>query len=221
MRSQRFDLEMPDGFPLAELEAIHSHLSDLSEARRNTPEWTEWAGACNGILYRYTACDEHCEELAASLDQSTSPPQPERYRQERLLFSFFVEGPSCIECFYYGFYFVGAMIDASAFAPGINRRNVTPAEVVRRYRCRFQSEGVTETRGAIVESEEMRAWGAVRNLLAHRASPGRAFFAGSAEAEWLDEPLSGNSILKRRLWLADAMQALLARAVNFVQQQVV
>jgi hypothetical protein len=36
---------------------------------------------------------------------------PVRYRQERLLFAFFCEGLSCLECFYYGFYFVGAMTD--------------------------------------------------------------------------------------------------------------
>lgn len=60
MRWERFQLNLPDDFAVAELDAIHSRLSDPSEERRQSPEWTEWAGACNGIVYRYLACDEGC-----------------------------------------------------------------------------------------------------------------------------------------------------------------
>jgi hypothetical protein len=221
MHSKPFDLEMPDDFPLAELEAIHSHLSDPSEARRESPEWAEWAGACNGILYRYKASDEHAESLAGSLDQSTSPPHPERYRQEKLLFSFFVEGLSCVECFFYGFYFVGAMIDASSFNPSVNRRAVAPVRVAQLYAPRFQTEALAKAIGVTVASKELEAWSVVRNLLAHRASPGRAFVAGSNVAEWLGQQLSGDLVRDRRAWLAKTMQELFSPAVAFVHQHVV
>jgi hypothetical protein len=159
--------------------------------------------------------------LADSLDQSTSPPQPERYRQDRLLFSFLVEGLSCIECFYYGFYFVGAMIDASAFDTEQEPKRVTTHLVVQRYRDRFPADEMTRSLTATDDSTEIEAWRCVRNVLAHRASPGRAFFAGSPDADWLGEPLSGSRIRERRLWLAETTQALLGHAVGFVQRQVV
>lgn len=220
MRWERFDLDLPGDFPVAELDEIHARLSDPSEARRQSPEWSEWAGACNGIVYRYRACDEHGTAVANSLDQSTSPPQPERYRQERLLFSFFVEGLSCIECFYYGFYFVGAMIDAAAFDPGLRPQKVTRAKVVRGYQERFGGDEITSSLEAINASSELEAWRKVRNLLAHRANPGRALYLGSDEAEWLGEAISGNSIRQQRSWLAEAMQALLVPAARFVHERI-
>jgi hypothetical protein len=221
MRLERFDLDLPDDFAVAEMDAIHGHLSDLSEDRRQSPEWSEWAGACNGIVYRYLACDEHGTALADSLDQSLSPPQPERYRQERLLFSFFVEGLSCIECCYYGFYFVGAMVDAEAFGPGFDPQKVTRARVVQRYQDHFQSDEITSSLEAINASSELKVWGNVRNLLAHRATPGRHFYVGGlAEAEWLGKELSGNSIRERRSWLAETMQALLVPAARFVHERI-
>jgi hypothetical protein len=212
---------MPEDFPLAELEAVHSHLSDPSETRRKSPEWTEWASACNGILYRYKAFDEHGEELAASLDQSTAPPQPQRYQQEQLLFSFFMEGLSCIECFYYGFYFVGAMVDPPTFDPKIDPRQVTPTRVARLYALRFQTEEIAKILGATVASNGFRAWTLVRNLLAHRASPGRGLYVTSEEADWVGQQLSGDFVRERRSWLADMMRGLFSPAPRFVQQQVV
>ncbi len=224
MRWERFQLDLPDDFPVSELEAVHAHLSDPSKTRGKSRGWGEWAGACNGIVYRYLACDEHAVALAESLGQNIAPQQPERYRQERLLFSFFVEGLSCIECFYYGFYFVGAMIDPAAFDPEVDGRKVTTARVVRGYRGRFRNERLTASLQAVNASAEMVVWRDVRNILAHRASPGRGFFEGgprSGEADWLGANLSSDTVHARRSWLADIMVSLLEPAAEFVQREVV
>lgn len=78
---------------------------------------------------------------------------PERYRQERLLFSLFSEGLSCLECFYYGFYFVGAMCDPATFDPEVDRRSIGPARVAELYLARFGGDQLTasmlEVLGAI------------------------------------------------------------------------
>jgi len=224
-RWERFDLDVPDDFPLAELDAVHEHLSDSkSDAPQTNPAWAEWAGACNGIAYRYKACDEDATALAQSLASSLSPPQPKRYDQERLLFAFFTEGLSCIGCFYYGVYFAGAMIDPAFFGSNVNRREVTPGRVVRAYQLRFPLEQVTAAMAAVHVDPATNAWREARNVLAHRASPGRRFHEGgplSGEAHWLGEGLSGDLIRARREWLAVAMQALLRPAATFVQQHYV
>lgn len=51
-------------------------------------------GGCNGVLYRFIASAEHCDALVTSLRASTSPPQPERYEQEKLLFDLYADGLS-------------------------------------------------------------------------------------------------------------------------------
>ena len=221
---ERFDLELPNDFPVNALDAIHVQLSDPSEARRKSPEWAEWALACNGIVYRYLAADDHATELASSFDRGLSPPQPERYRQERLLFSFFAEGLSCLECLYYGFYFVGAMIDPTSFNAKVDPRDVTASFVTSAYERRFPSEQLSATLRAVFDDADTRAWRRVRNTLAHRGSPGRAFYEGgpqSCEAEWLAESLSGTLIRARRDWLGNTVERRLAPAVGFVQMHVV
>ena len=41
---QRFDLDLPDDFPLAEIDALHAHLSDyVDDGNKLPPEWREWA----------------------------------------------------------------------------------------------------------------------------------------------------------------------------------
>jgi hypothetical protein len=224
-RWERFQLDVPDDFPLAELDAVHAQLSDMRpDAPQTNPDWAEWAGASNGIVYRYIACDEHATDLADSLGRDLSPPQPERYRQERLLFSFFTEGLSCVECFYYGLYFAGAMIDPVAFVSNVNRRAVTPGRVVQAYQSRFPFEQVTVSMWAVNVDASTNSWREARNVLAHRASPGRQFYEGGAlsgRAHWLGESLSGDLIRARRTWLADTMQTLLSPAVGFVQQHYV
>ena len=138
-RVERFQLDVPEDFPAGELGAVYEHVGDTGD-RTQTVEWGEWAGACNGIAYRFLALDEHAISLSESLDEAVAPPMPERCRQERLLFSFFSEGLSCLECSYYGFYFVGAMVDEGSFNPMADRRAITPSFVTKRYEARFHNE---------------------------------------------------------------------------------
>jgi hypothetical protein len=116
------------------------------------------------------------------------------------------------------------MIDPVAFDPKVNRRDVVPGRVVQAYQRRFPLEPVTAVLQAFNADSDTRSWREVRNVLAHRASPGRQFFVGGAlsdQALWLGQELSGDLIRARRSWLADAMHALLTPTVGFVQQHYV
>src|SRR5262249_58247898 len=119
-RWRRFDLDLPDDFPVADVDALHAHLSDyVDDGNKLPPEWRGWADGLNGLVYRFRACDEHGARVTVSL-ADTSPPQPTRYEQERDLFCFYAEGLTALECFYYGLYFVGTHADASAFPSHVN-----------------------------------------------------------------------------------------------------
>lgn len=220
-RIERFGLDFPEDFPAAELEAVHAHLSDTGDCTQ-TPEWGEWAAACNGIVFRFLALNEHGAALSSSLDEALAPPMPERYRQERLLFAFFSEGLSCLECCYYGLYFVGALVDAQSFDPRVVPRSVTPAFVTQKYGARFGGDPLTEAMRGVDQSAEADAWRKVRNVLSHRSSPGRAFFKGgpqSGSVDWMGGDLSADAIRERRTWMAAAVATILVPAVDFVRRQ--
>ena len=147
---ERFDLDMPDDFPAAVLERIQDQVSEPEE-RRQTDQWREWAGACNGILYRFRACAEHSDRLATSLAESTSPPQPERYVQWKLIFGVFVEGLSAVECAYFGSYFLGALIDARLDSRLVRSR-IEPRFVTERFEVVFADEALTASMRQVVKT---------------------------------------------------------------------
>ena len=220
-RVERFQLDFPEDFPAGELGAVYEHVGDTGD-RTQTVEWGEWAGACNGIAYRFLALDEHAISLSESLDEAVAPPMPERCRQERLLFSFFSEGLSCLECSYYGFYFVGAMVDEGSFNPMADRRAITPSFVTKRYEARFHNEPLTQSMLDIDQCAEAKEWREIRNVLSHRAAPGRGFYEGgprSGSADWMDGVLSGDAIRERRAWVGGAVTSLLVPTVDFVRRQ--
>jgi hypothetical protein len=221
LKSERFGFDVPDDFPLERLEAVHATISDPDEERRKLPGWAEWAGACNGVLYRFMACAEHSDTLINSLQRSTSPPIPERYEQEKLLYSFFSEGLSSLECLYYGAYFAGSLVAASQLDPTKDARDITPVFVTRKFEAAFPGERVTATLRRVLDDAEYRAWKDFRNVLTHRAAPGREHHEGgpsSGNTYWLGDLLDPASFSARRIWLAASLTAILADLDAFAAQ---
>ena len=197
------------------------HKSVTRATRNETEEWREWAGACNGVLYRFKACAEHSDLLRGSLALSTSPPQPERYEQEKLLYNFFVEGLSAIECFYYGAYFIGALVD-SAIDSAVDRKAVNPAFVTDHFQNALPEAPLTAVMRQVRESAEFDAWRLARNVLTHRVAPGRDFRTGGDDpgTYWMGGSLDANSILIRRSWLASTLTELLTSLEALVASRV-
>jgi hypothetical protein len=199
-------------FPIALLENAHATISDPDDARRDQPAWHEWAGACNGVLYRFMACAEHCDRLVASLTESTSPLMPERYEQEKLLFNFFAEGLSSLECLYYGAYFVGALVDPRGMDAGRPQRDVVPRFVTEQFENVFPTEPATARLRQVLDSPEHTVWRSVRNILMHRAAPGRTHHKGgstSGNTYWLDDLLDPATFAARRTWLSRSIGEIL------------
>lgn len=221
VRSERFDLDVADDFPIGLLEKVHAEISDPDDARRQTDEWREWAGACNGVLYRFLACAQHSDLLVSSLTLSTSPPQPDRFEQEKLLFDFFAEGLSALECLYYGVYFVGALVDPIQLEPARARRTIVPLHVTERFESAFPADVLTPTLRATLDDAEYQAWRCARNVLTHRAAPGRDFRMGGDDAGtyWLGGPLNGDAVVSRRDWLRATIERMLAPLEVFVARR--
>jgi len=210
--SERFGFNVTDDFPIKLLEDAHAAISDPDESRRKQLAWREWAGACNGVLYRFMACAEHCDRLVASLTASTSPPVPERYEQEKLLYNFFAEGLSSLECLYYGVYFAGALVGPTDMDPQRNPRDVVPKFVTERFEDVFPTELVTSRLRQVLDSADHAVWKTVRNVLTHRVAPGREHHEGgptSGNTYWLGDLLDPESFATRRAWLSGALTEIL------------
>ena len=230
-RWERFDLELPDDFPVAEIDALHAHLSDyVDDGNKLPPEWREWADGLNGLVYRFRACDEHGGALTDSL-VDTSPPQPKRYEQERDLYSFYSEGLSAIECFYYGLYFIGTHADANAFALNIDPRQVKPRMVTERYEAAYDAETLTDTLRRVIDGDVFSIWSGLRNFLSHRGAPGRTHYEGGGPAsgvEWdlgvegadPSTELTVAALTARRTWLGETVSDIAAHALSFVKEHV-
>lgn len=73
--------------------------------------WDKFNAGLGGLLYRMTAFAEHDDTFTASYTRHGTPPQLERYSQERDLFNFFVTGQPTLECLTYALYSLGEMLD--------------------------------------------------------------------------------------------------------------
>jgi hypothetical protein len=230
-RWERFDLDLPDDFPVAEIDALHSHLSDyVEDGSKLPPEWREWAGGLNGLVYRFRACDEHGGDVTVSLVE-TSPPQPKRYEQERDLYSFYSEGLSAVECFYYGLYFIGTHADPNAFPFNVQRRAVKPHKVTEQFEAAYSGEKLTSTLRRVVDGDEFRIWSGVRNFLSHRGAPGRTHYAGGGPpsgVEWdlgvkgtdPSVELTVSALTARRMWLGETVSEIAMHALAFAKAHV-
>jgi hypothetical protein len=230
IHSDQHNLDLPDDYPVAEAEGLHAHVS-RDEQTTKTIEWKEWSNGLNGLMYRFLACDEHGTRAIASLRESTSPAQPERYLQEKWLFAFFFEGLSALECLYYGLYFIGALANPRRVDPTIKRRDVVPRFVANTYGSAYPQELLTQRLNTVVVSTDFREWGRIRNALGHRGAPGRTFYEGGAEhgqVDWnlpvpkldIARVLNPDELERRREWLGAAIAEIVTAAAAFVRTHV-
>jgi hypothetical protein len=190
-----------------------------------TPTWTEFGAAWMAVAYRFLDATYFDQEFRDSIAKfGTAPEPPERYRQERHLFGFFVSGLSAIESFCYGLCALAWEADprsVSLATPG-QKKGVSPESTRDRFNAHFKSDAITANLDLLVTSADYKDWVDVRNALAHRTSPGRKHYRhlGSAPtpeppSEWGHLILDDRITSDRRLWLRDTLASLLADAGRF------
>jgi hypothetical protein len=233
-RSTNFGFDVPDDFPITELETFHATVTAHKDA--HVVEWAEWAGGCNGLLYRYLQAAAADESFTASVAaHGTAPVIEERVAQEAALFAFFASGLSSLECLAYGLCFVGAIVDPAAFALTATPQRIWVSSVTDAYLQRFPQEQLAHTLQAVNNSPKLSSFKDVRNVLTHRAAPGRAHgvtladtvFVGGASpgatagtssmtgTEWLGQPLDLQTTVAPRKWLVGALTDIVAAATAF------
>ena len=225
---------IPSDFPAAHYEAIIERVRNRNG--RNPIDahvLSQFLGAWNGVAYRFRSCAEHDAVYTESVNRAgVAPPVEERYVQERELFGFFVTGLAVIESIAYGLFAVGAMLDAANFpmlTPSDMRR-VSPKFTADKLTLAFPSENIAAALNQVLVSQEFIDWSNARNILAHRASPGRLLTSSATfglqtgnvtnirdEAVWQDIQIQidNDTTTTRRVWMAKTASDILAAADIF------
>lgn len=218
-------LMMPNDFPSAAYEAV-VRVVNVDKWTQH-PSWGDFAGAWNGLAYRFTACAEHDERFTGSVRQAGSaPPAPERYIQERELFGFFVTGLSALECVAYGCFALGSMVAPAhfLFVTPTEKRDVSTATTARRMQQAFTADPLAGALDGVAAAPEFKDWSAIRNILIHRSTPRRTMrrFLGSTRGAgattWgaAGVPIDTQTTAVRRAWLAERLTAVITATEEFV-----
>ncbi len=224
-RLSTIGLVMPEDFAVEPYEAIHSRLTIEKE---NQPDaWAEYAGAWNAVAYRFHACADHDEAYTESIQRAgDSPPQPERYIQEKELFGFFVTGLSAIESLCYGLFAIASMLNERCFLMTTtkDKRSIRFRKTTQQFAKAFPGEDVTCALEQMRDSEEFSEWREIRNILTHRLAPGRVVHlstkSSSRPSLWkIGTPLDGETTASRRKWLAVTISRLLKATDEFTDSR--
>jgi hypothetical protein len=212
---------MPEEFNSVLYETIYSHVktrqSDFPDPYR------QFAGGWKALAYRFRSCAEHSRAFTKSIRQVGTAPVPEkRYLQEVELFYFFVSGLAAVESFSYALFAILTMLDSLTFpmVTAKNKRDISPTYMLGRLKnSRFSSEDITKALEEITSDSIYERWKEIRNVLAHRSSPGRIFNVGgdSETTLWKDFGIAINNTrtITEYEWLSKAINNLLEETNKF------
>jgi hypothetical protein len=223
-------LTMPSAFPDYLFQTVAARI--YGKVHSDLPEWEQLAGSHNGVRYRLRACVDYSAEFTQSVQRfGDSPPPEKRYQQERQLFGFFVSGYAALDSFCFFMYFAAAHLQPRHFPtqlPGhiksISCKSTPPA-----FAKAFPVEDITTALNALLAEQMFNDWDAYRNVLAHRAAPGRMMYVtaegdppGSA-ADWkigyaANPKIDPNLTPPRLGWLIQTLSGLVMAADTFTQK---
>lgn len=215
------DPPLPEDFPQEAYAAIQNRMCvgpDLGEAHPEARR--EFTGGWNALRYRYLACSEHDRDFTALIRKQHT--DPDRYGEERALYGFFVTGQSAIESLFYGLYALASVLRSDKFPiRDQDPRNIKWDHTAQRFGSSFPGEALTGALTELAGSTEFEDWRKQRNILAHRATPGRGIYIGGPKdgvIEWSDIELDQETTASRRRWLSTAIGNILRSADSFTAE---
>jgi hypothetical protein len=192
-------LNIPDDFVVKNYNKIADCLVDLKNDN-NINEIYFFLSSWKGFLYRFLACTEHDAKYRSMSPAKPLSTFQERYEVERELFNFLVNGLAAIECLFCALYVIGAIKETAQEGQSTNNifsmykendiSKINPKNTVKKFNLKFSNEFITEKLNNLVgetltdefvtdedsttgNAKQYKEWIKIRNILAHRAQPGR------------------------------------------------
>ncbi len=173
------------------------HIPEINEdwQRLHRFEYNHFFNAWMGVASRFRACGINSETFTDILKKTHGRALDEHtFQEDDALFSFFVNGLSTLESFYFSLYALGALIVTPTQGPSVpppaqfpllthlvdpahrrvSPRYITPETTRDAYDQAFPGLPLTELLGRVQGDEMYKEWSDIRNILSHRvASIGR------------------------------------------------
>lgn len=222
------NLKMPSDFSVTPYESCYDRVVQKARVIPDSAHWiNEFSLSWLAIAYRFRSCAEYDKSFTASVKRAgATPVEPERYIQERDLYNFFVSGLSSLESMGYGLYFIGFVLEPTAFGLAVSsndfRRIDLKNTVVRDFmRSSFAQEQISSKLNALIHHSNYIQWEKIRNILAHRITPVRTGvhtiiesldpnYSGPTSSHWVDW-LEGLQINK---YTTESLRAWLISTLN-------
>lgn len=215
-----------DDFPAASYETVHTV---VVRARSNDPLYHHYAGAWNALAYRYSEMADRGDEFTSLLDRFGSTPEPsQRYEQERAVFDFFSSAFSVLEATFYALYTFGAFLGQASFNLSTERdqQRVTPTRTKEAVAAAFPTDPIVGALDKLFADPRYQRLREIRNVLTHRAAPGRKIFVslgdeGEPAVEWKlnNIPFDSSLVANSRRDLSELLADLLAAISDFVRRR--
>lgn len=210
-------------FPSELYNAVHAKVVARWSA---DPNYHQYAGAWNALAYRFHGSVEAGSKFQKSLKGYGAHPAPhQRFEQEEALFNFFSNGFAAFEALFYGLFAIGSFIDAIAFplATQKEQQRVSPTYTSEAFRRTFPADPLVVTFASLFCNPAYQSWRDMRNILTHRAAPGRRVYVGigtddAPPVEWKlnNMPLDATLVPERQTELAKLISDVISAADTFL-----
>lgn len=210
-------------FPVAPYEAVHAQVGFRWSQEAS---YFQYAGAWNALAYRFHGAVDAGARFQKSLKAFGAHPAPhQRYQQEEALFNFFSNGFATFEATFYGLFAVGSFIDPEAFplATPKEQQRVSPSHTAEAFKRAFPNDLILDAFASLFADPSYQRWRDMRNVLTHRAAPGRRVYVGigtddAPPVEWKlnDMPLDAALVPKHQRELAHLISDVVSAAERFL-----
>lgn len=216
-------LEMPPDFEVSVYNSVNAHaeLAMNGDQEKLSEFWAGW----NAVAHRFASCTSYGNAFADSVREYGDSPLPaQRHDQEQALFGFFVSGLSTLDSLAYAVWFICAMKRPERFPASSpqERKAIILPNLRDKMLAEFDGDSLAVTLRAICSSTQFCQWKEIRNVLAHRSSPPRTFFAGNAGPAAVWNTSLGPIVLDERMvesrlaWLASTTSEAVRQVDGFL-----
>jgi hypothetical protein len=216
-----------DDFPFRPYEAVHAKVVAKWSGAASYRQYSE---AWNALAYRFHGAIDAGSKFQKSLKDFGAHPAPhQRYQQEEALFNFFSNGFAAFEAMFYGLFAVGSFIDSTAFplATPRDQQRVSPSHTKDAFTRAFPNDPLLDAFADLFGNLAYQRLRDMRNVLTHRAAPGRRMYVGigsndAPPVEWKlnDLPLNSALVPEHQRELAKLISSVLSAANTFVAAKV-
>ena len=213
------------GFPVASYESVQNRMGPYQP--KHPVLYRYYAGGWNGVQFRSIGCETYMTEYTRLFAQhGAAPAQPVRIAQDNALYGFFSHGLSTIESCFFAVHALGSMDQPFAF-PMMSRadlRAVVPCVTMHRFASTYRNSPIATTMRTILTDRTYAKWKRLRNVLQHRAAPGRHHYypsrTASSDADWVgtNVVLDQDTLSSRYPWLMDTVGSLVEACDDFTAQ---